>query len=96
MTSLIIPLTSCRRGGCQGRTSGSQNPAVSADFARLCQGDKYADNAIIAGLSRPFVATDKTLGGQGGYPPGLRYLGIGHAARAVADCETDTPLPELQ
>jgi hypothetical protein len=35
---------------------------MSADFACLRQGDKDADNAIVAGLARPMRAADKTLG----------------------------------
>jgi hypothetical protein len=49
------------RSGCP-LMSGARNPAVSADFPRLCQGDKHPDNTVIAGLARPAFTADKPLG----------------------------------
>ena len=44
------------------RLSGARNLAVSGHFPRLCQGDKDADNPVIADLARPVFAADKPLG----------------------------------
>jgi hypothetical protein len=49
------------RGG-RPRLSGTRNPVVSADILRLCQGDKDADNTVIANLARPSPSADKALG----------------------------------
>ena len=51
-----------RRGGRQGRMSGPRRPLVSADFASLGQGDKDTDNPVVADLTRPVFAADKSLG----------------------------------
>ena len=47
---------------CLGRTSGASTPTVSTGFAYFSQGDKSADNSVIADLPRPVPAADKTLG----------------------------------
>jgi hypothetical protein len=39
-----------------------RNLAVSAGFAHLCQGDKDADDTVIASLTRPAAMPDKALG----------------------------------
>ena len=54
---------------------------------RFCQGDSHPDNAIIADLPWPAPAADQPLGGGLRCPPDSGELGIGHAARPVADGE---------
>ena len=50
------------RSDSPGRMSGTCNPPSAGNFPRFCQGDKDADNAVIADLARPVLTADKPLG----------------------------------